>query len=436
VGASSALALKKKENGQFYEREAAFWNAGSSNGILGMPSCADYGYALVDLPERGSMILLDKESSEVILSLDSANLNEVLNRPDDHRKVLAYNNIAGYLKERKIAGTLVNLNFGSVKERKELVWDEATVDAALAKVEIDSPLVHAPLINIEAGHVHADRELSQLQKDGVAIAVGFLRKLGRQSKAPVSTMAMVDEYHVVNNLNYHDYTATLDRLGFTGADVVLESSPLIKEIAVDILKKFMREASPASGFSIDIEQDNIYLRLKDTDRVVELIEGVSRNFVVGCVLFDAAFSYFKRYENEARRVYARIHELDDHYDIHKEMIAIYARIKDPGERKAIVAETIPLQKFTLEGVRQTLQDTKYLEAFSHSPMKDAVLLNVLESFYRPQQAKLNRVLGILGEQGVRSLYFNPDGSLIMETSKISDFHVHSDDEAHQCGAHH
>jgi hypothetical protein len=240
----------------------------------------------------------------------------------------------------------------------------------------------------------------------------------------------------VNNLDYRDYAETLDRLGFVNADVVLESSPLIKEIAVDLLKKFMREAGPESGFSVDVEQDNIYLRLKDTDRVVELIEGVSRNFVVGCVLFDAAFSYFKRYENEARKVYAQIHGLDGDYDIHKEMIAIYDKIDDPGQRKAVVAETIPLQKFSLEGVRQTLQETRYLNAFSQSPMKNAVLLNILESFYRPQQAKLNRVLGLLGEQGVRSLYFNPDGSLLMETSKISDFHVHSDGGAHQCGAHH
>jgi len=83
-------------------------------------------------------------------------------------------------------------------------------------------------------------------------------------------------------------------------------------------------------------------------------------------------------------------------------------------------EQIPAFTYTLQGVKDSLEDRSYLTAVIDDENRETIIVNIIEKFYQPQQRKLNKVLELIGEKPVVSLYFTNTGEALLETSQLKE----------------
>lgn len=110
---------------------------------------------------------------------------------------------------------------------------------------------------------------------------------------------MVDDDHVVNAFDYGNFQNILEKQGYNLMEMIFESSPLVYEISLDILR-YLAAEHPNMLKQIG---DNLYL---DTGgKIIELIENLNGEFKTGCVLFDAALCLYKLYPDLLTEMYKK-----------------------------------------------------------------------------------------------------------------------------------
>ncbi|MGH3773452.1 MAG: hypothetical protein ACRDRW_19015 [Pseudonocardiaceae bacterium] len=266
-------------------------------------------------------------------------------------------------------------------------------------------------LSIEAGHVHSDRDLGPAQHRGIAIARHLLALLGKHAAGKVETeiTPMVDDDHVVNRICYSDYTRTLRDSGLHCHDVILETSPIVGAIARDLLRRAV--ALDRNGFALEQLGGNLYLVAPNLR--LELVEDLHERMRLGCILFDTALGIYRTDRTRMRELFWQ-HAAGPAFDVHAAMIDDYDANRDPVARLAIGRRYDVLLRETWQDVQASPTTTPFLDAYqevlssSTAEHKRICVLNILEDYYQPLEAKVLRTASLLGiPMPLRAIFFSP-----------------------------
>jgi len=272
------------------------------------------------------------------------------------------------------------------------------------------------LICIEAAHIHANRDVDENIITGIKI-FNFLKKILTEHGFKIKSVAMIDELHVVNRLDYKKYLDILQQNNFVPDEIVFESSRIIFHIAIDILKILIKNAERLN-YKIFIKGDNLYFQKEG--KTIELIEDIKNKFILGCVLFDIAFYVYKLNNEEANKIYNKINNLPPNFKLHEKMLGIYLQNKNPEERKKLVEKFLEFDKtkFTFDKIIKGLDDMPFWDLiYSLQKNKDKIIININEVFYRPQQLKFYVLFKTLGFPMFYTIFFDLVGNLRIEAFK-------------------
>ena len=239
------------------------------------------------LPSKASAVFLFSSDS-TLSKLNNKRLQRVANQKDKKGKIILANNLKNFLQETKENDLMGIVKCGN----KSISKDLTSVPLELKDVALSIPndLVNAKKIVIESAHLHADRESSQTQLNTTLLRNELVMKLQNSGfMGEIEDILMIDDYHVVNRLDYKKYLSELKLNNFTPDFVILESSPVVRAIAIEVLIKLFK----TTPNKLEVKGGNLYLKINQ-NKVIELVEGLGEKDTIGCVLFDAAFSLFKK----------------------------------------------------------------------------------------------------------------------------------------------
>lgn len=168
--------------------------------------------------------------------------------------------------------------------------------------------------------------------------------------------------------------------GFNVDEILYESSPAVREIAVSAIVTIQRnypDQLHIEGNALVFDIPNSYLR-------VELIKDITTPIVeLGCVIFDLGLTIAKIYPELAEAYMpGGINKL------HQIMYEIYSKITNMKERYDVIKATFPEKSKTFAEVLQAAPLPEIAD-------KHGAIINVLEGFYTAQQVKLEAMLRIL-----------------------------------------
>jgi hypothetical protein len=272
-------------------------------------------------------------------------------------------------------------------------------------------------LSVEVGHVHADRELGPIQERGIDLGGLLAREISAVNRTraagcaiDVEVVPMIDDDHVVNRLSYSRYQGILANKGVPAAEIVLESSPIILDIACDLLKTAVR--GDGRGYILENRGDNLYL--ESGALRLELVESTDQEMRVGCIVYDTALTVYRSARAQMQELFrARTGHLGN---VHQEMIDTYDSLAHPQERAEYRQRLDKLWKKPFSSIIAE-PATPYLDAYRDVQRKRAVngqkliVLNILEDYYEPLELKVRQLAELLGvDISLDCLLFSPYGA--------------------------
>lgn len=373
---------------------------GKDNNFFGglKPCCYQTKEWEVDLNDN--IFFLSADFAEKLKGLNDEDILKVLNQKGKNDKILPVNNLRKYAKIS--SNGILSIN---CKPKEEFNLSEFTKNNIEEQIkplmDILLGLNQKPLkIAIEGAHIHADREVSQSQRIGARIA-GVLANMLNFSNIEALSAPMIDDNHVVNALDYEKFEEMLEEEGYNISEIIFESSPLIYELSLDILK-FLIDKHPDK---IKIIGNNLYLEVDNM--MIELIQDFKNEFITGCVLFDAGLCLYKLYPSLLKERYKNYIKNKKHdsvladEDIHEVILQIYKKTKKPEERLKNVKKLLPENNIDLAELYKNCQCQPFLNVIqdkitTDTSQKDQYIVMILEETYHSQQNKLSALMGLLG----------------------------------------
>lgn len=403
ISSGSQMALHTKRNGDFTNNLLGAHKSSGSN-QFGSVKNARYTPFEFEVSNGDNILFLSANYANGFENLSNEEMERVLNMRDKSGKILPPNNIKAYLKSQENGVAVV-----TCREREEVVRPEFTDESISAQLRdfADSIKGKNAKVSIEGAHVHADRAISEAQIVGARIASQLGSMIDKGENTEVTLVAMVDDSHVVNSIDYTGYEEMLNQnpLGFN--EVVFESSPLIYQLSLEILKHLI-ESHPDK---LKRAGNNLYIELDDI--VIELVEDCDGEFITGCVLFDAAFCYYKLFPELLNSLYQQqIREQKPtsplgYTDIHRVMLDIYKSTPNPESRDSMVRELLPEEKVDLDELSLNYAERPLLTALENAyrsrQYDEGYIIMVLERTYHSQQKKLAALTGLLNFLGSDSI---------------------------------
>ena len=360
------------------------------------------------LPSKASAVFLFSSDS-TLSKLNNKRLQRVANQKDKKGKIILANNLKNFLQETKENDLMGIVKCGN----KSISKDLTSVPLELKDVALSIPndLVNAKKIVIESAHLHADRESSQTQLNTTLLRNELVMKLQNSGfMGEIEDILMIDDYHVVNRLDYKKYLSELKLNNFTPDFVILESSPVVRAIAIEVLIKLFK----TTPNKLEVKGGNLYLKINQ-NKVIELVEGLGEKDTIGCVLFDAAFSLFKKDIKSATTLFKEVAEADLIDKTDSDLLKFYLKEKDPVKRNEFYGKlnvTLP----TLNDLKKSVK-TPFLNVLEN--VSGVEVVNVHEIFYKPQQAKVNALLSMINTKSITSAYINPQANdVLIECSAL------------------
>ena len=337
-------------------------------------------------------------------------LEERLNRPNRAGKVFLREALRSAFPE----SPAVLLHDRRAKPRRPADTDRRFVQAYVR--ELSGAVSGALHVSLEAGHIHSDRTMGAVQRRGLEIGRLLRDELldrcaGRADELALELTPMVDDNHVVNRMAYAEYRRLTAAHGLPADDLILESSPVVGAIAIDILKRVL--ARDGERFVVEHLGDNVYL-VSDGLRV-ELAQSARTDLRIGCVLFDTALGVYRTDRGAFSRLFFEQRGLRP-YDLHRAMTEAYDAHPRPDDRDVIRSTFEALWRPTWPELQAQLGSTPYLdlyEAIAGARAKTGdrtVILNVLESYYEPLERKVLRLAELIDlEMPLEAVLFAPYG---------------------------
>lgn len=291
--------------------------------------------------------------------------------------------------------------------------DRRFVDAYVERVAASAS---RPLhVSLEAGHVHSDRAAGPVQLRGMALGALLRQRLLYQLEPAglrLEVTPMVDDDHVVNRLSYAGYRAMLARQQLPLDDLVLESSPIVSAIAVDVLKRALTGAG--DRFTCGRLGQNLYLTAPELR--LELVQDAGSDaYRLGCILFDTALGIYRSDRATFNALFFAERGVAP-FDVHQAMASSYDRHPHPGDRELVRARFDRLWRVPWAELVAQVEVTPYLDRYRHlvrsrsAAGESTVILNVLESYYEPLERKVLRLASLLElAMPLDAIHFAPHG---------------------------
>ena len=275
---------------------------------------------------------------------------------------------------------IVTLRLRGVEEYRPVAITPRLLDETAARV-LDFVCARGiDVVALEAAHIHADTTPTGRQRTGMRVGADLARRL-EEAGIGVRRTTMIDEDHVPNALDHAGYVRLMRSRGFEVDEVLYESSPAVREIAVAAVGSLRRSHRDR----IRHEGDTVIFDIPGSDLRAELVRDTTAPVVeLGCVIFDVGLTLAKVYPE-----LAGLYSADGTASIHARMLDLYRRCQDVDERQRRVKATFPERTRTYEDV---------LRANPLPPIgtRRAAVVNVLEGFYSAQQVKVAAMLRTLG----------------------------------------
>lgn len=428
VGSATIIHLTAKSEQDFFRKKVKTVIASKdTTTAIGGNSPTPFHTKVFAVEQRDTLLLVPADLSNTYTTLEE--LETIVNKEGGNGKILPSNNIQELLATHKIKSGTVGMHVGRVEEHVPLDWNTLLPTSGLSESDTVRQLATThQKMNIETAHVHADRNEGLAQRAGVLIANYLIEQVKAINPTlEIERTAMIDEYHVINRINYDSYYQMLEELNYPLDELTLESSPVVKALSHDILKYVLKNHSSGDQYDIVEKGNNIYLTYDNGRKVIELIEDAPGAFVSGCILFDIALTLYKRQPETLQRMYLERNPIkrlaginSDNDNLHDLMIEVYKHEPSPSKRDELVAELIQEKPMTYARLTHEIDETPYLDAvFAAKDDASVAVVNVLEEFYRPQQGKHNRFLSFLGFPLLYTLYFNGStGNVYLEQTLI------------------
>ncbi len=364
----------------------------------------EYGRTEVSLDRADRLVLVSGDHA-----VTAADLSETLNQPNRRGRIHLNDNLATAFPSGLTAvfkpGPAARQEDGGLLVVRDYLRSRAAAHSGPVTV------------SMEVGHVHADRELGPIQERGIDIGGLVLRETAAlnetrtaEQRIRFEIVPMVDDDHVVNRLSYSRYQRILAAKGVPAAEVVLESSPVMLDIACDLLKTALRQGG--EGYALRRRGNNLYLE-SDPLRL-ELVEDVDGDMHIGCIVYDTALTLYRTARDTMQSLFQA--RTGHRGNIHHQMLAHYDTVTDPQARAGYRQQLDRLWKrpfATLAAER----DTPYLEAYNRLQRQrreageQFVVLNILEDYYEPLELKVKKLAELLGVEIVLDcLFFSPYGA--------------------------
>lgn len=336
-------------------------------------------------------------------------LSVALSRPNKKGRIQLNDNLELSFPDRRVVSFKPSATSEAGTSERDVIRDY------LAKAVVEHP---GPVeISMEVGHVHADRDIGPIQERGIELGSVVVREIEaiNANRDPANTVAvdivpMIDDDHVVNRLSYSNYQRVLAGMGVPAAEIVLESSPIVLDIACDLLRVATRR--DGEGYALVSRGDNRYLE-GDVLRI-ELVESADDEVHIGCIVYDTALTIYRTARAEMQELFRRRTGYEG--DVHRDMLANYDSVKDPSERDRFRQRLDGLWKKPLAEILADAR-TPYLDRYRELQTQRAdaggalIVLNVLEDYYEPLELKVKQFAELLDvDIRLDCLLFSPYGA--------------------------
>ena len=340
----------------------------------------------VGSPDKINAISFDTEvEAGSILSIVHGETARFISRYPDICQTLTGNknqliNLSSALGIAHEKKPIITIPLGKAMEKQTVAIGEDEINQTLGEAIKFVRRKKIKKVSLEAGHIHADRKATNLQKLGITIGAKFAAQLESMG-IDVKKQPMIDEDHVVNTLDYSAYLNLMHSLGYNAEELIFESSPVIREIAIAAIVTLFSQYP--ENFSLN--GNALIFNIPNTPLQVEFIKDIKeQQFELGCVIFDVGLSLYRVYPE-----LARLYSDDTGQVIHKGMFDVYQTYQNPSERLLSVKSAFPPKTVSWQEVESIL-------ALPQLPKTEFAICNILEGFYTPQQIKLVDVLKTLG----------------------------------------
>jgi len=296
----------------------------------------------------------------------------------------------------------VRVRIKKLKPFREFQWSESYVRQKLRKLVQEIIKRNPEEVNVQAGHIHADRDPAQDQFIGVAlIAKVFIKMLVEAGfKGKIVFVTMIDNYHVTDRLDYVKYIKQIEQW-------LAEVLPVIKKVEVmfedSLLSRALGEEL-VKDLPLMRVGDNLYYQPHEY-MLIEIVANAfpndPRDIVLGCVPFEVGWELGERLMREQceQRFREWVLERDPEsllarwYRKHPgkcyaEIVfeELYKKTNDPEEREKIKKE---LERVLgVDWSQRTKREIfkEIIEEFKKKP-PNKELVHVLEGFYDAQDRK-------------------------------------------------
>lgn len=369
-----------------------------NNGSIGQAVPTTYSKRELEVLPGDILYMLSSDCSKVIDTMSHVELEALLNEKGSTGRIIPTNNI-----RRVISGKDSSILTQKCGKREEFVppeFTDALMSSQLATL-VEQMVQDKPLyVAVEGAHVHADRAVSTTQAVGARVA-GLLSEMLGKKEAEIFGAPMVDDDHVVNAFDYDHFSGFLRKQGYNFQEIIFESSPLVYELSLDILR-FLAAEYPQMLKQVG---DNLYLDLGDV--MIELIEGLSGEFKTGCVLFDAALCLYKLYPEFLTELYKQhVAQVmpESPFGLvpaHSLMLQMYQSSRRPEDRERAIKQHLPPRTVRLDDIHSGKDTRPFLGAVADkieqdAAIKDQYIVTILEGTYGNQQRKLEGLMKLLG----------------------------------------
>ena len=362
------------------------------------------GHATVGMPE-GAWLLLTTEAG--IGGLPT--LADELNRPGRTGRVDLGSNLGRLCGEAPYAlgktGALTRLEQPTSRDY------DSTLHEFAGSLLDDATALH---LSIECGHVHADREMGPAQLRGLDLGARFVEVLRetaelQDTSLSVDVAAMVDDDHVLNRFAFGRYGELFAERNIPVDDLILESSPLPRAVAHDVLRRAIQR--DGQGYRLRLVGGNLYLEAEGLR--LELIEDLHGEMRNGCVLFEVGLVMYRAARQRLTDVFW--HETGaERYDLHDRMARAYDEAPDPLTREQLRRDFERMYDDPWTKVVDEAERTPFLDAYTEvlterfQRGETTAVFNVIEDYYRPQQEKVVRLARLLDiPLPLHALFFGP-----------------------------
>ncbi len=116
------------------------------------------------------------------------------------------------------------------------------------------------------------------------------------------------------------------------------------------------------------------------------------------------------------RIFNQAFNQDSNFSVEKEILNYYKKELNPLLRKAYI-DRLLFKIPTLKTLQKDANNLPFLDQLSN--LNKVEIVNIHESFYKPQQAKVNALLKFINIKPITSVYIQPNSKkILVEQSRI------------------